>query len=597
MKILDRIGVIGRLYSARKPGLFTGLVLGLACFGSGGLTTAVAAQEAVVAVIGTAATAGQEQATAQTPLTPDQAALSALLRRGGWDGGTERFYAGNGYEPVWVSPASVARRSALMSSLMETSSHALPVTRYDFAKLQDAIPRLASMSPAELAVAELDFTKSFVRYAQDISSGVLQPRKVDREIHVYPEKRDPGLLLSGLARSQDPAAWMRALAPSDPDYAALMERYQTYQALQARGGWGAQLTGRKTLRPGDRARDVTVLRDRLTAMGYSDGAAIAGQDANVQIATAETANDSGAGSISDPTVFDPALEAAVKRFQAHHGLNQDGTVGPATRAAINVDPGFRAAQIAVNLERRRWLNRELGAKHILVNLASFDMVVMDRGKRAFESRVVVGKSRKHRTPEFSDEMEVMVVNPTWHVPSSIARKEILPELQKDPTYLDRKGMRLTGVEDPTLIDWQMVTPGSFPGRIKQAPGNGNALGRVKFLFPNDHAIYLHDTPSKSLFNKDMRAYSHGCVRVQRPYEFAEYLLSAQQDDPKGYFETLLSRRKERYVPLEQHVPVHITYRTAWVDADGQDQFRGDVYGRDARVLAALAEAGVQLPAY
>ncbi|MEM8843292.1 MAG: L,D-transpeptidase family protein, partial [Pseudomonadota bacterium] len=186
---------------------------------------------------------------------------------------------------------------------------------------------------------------------------------------------------------------------------------------------------------------------------------------------------------------------------------------------------------------------------------------------------------------------------TWHVPSSIAREEILPELQKDPTYLSRKGMRLAGVEDPHLIDWQMVTPGSFPGRVKQAPGNGNALGRVKFLFPNDHAIYLHDTPSKSLFNKDMRAYSHGCVRVQRPFAFAEYLLAAQQDDPKGYFDTMLSRGKERYVPLKQHIPVHITYRTAWVDEDGQDQFRGDIYGRDARVLAALAQAGVQLPSY
>ncbi|MEM0944050.1 MAG: L,D-transpeptidase family protein, partial [Pseudomonadota bacterium] len=238
-----------------------------------------------------------------------------------------------------------------------------------------------------------------------------------------------------------------------------------------------------------------------------------------------------------------------------------------------------------------------GAKHILVNLAAFEFDVLEDGKSVFNSRTVVGKARKHRTPEFSDEMDHMVINPTWFVPRSIAREEILPALQEDPTYLSRKNMRITGVDDPSTIDWSTITPDTFPGKVRQAPGSGNALGRVKFMFPNDHAIYLHDTPAKSLFKRDSRAYSHGCVRVQRPFEFAEYLLSAQEEDPAGTFDRILRSERERYVYLEQPIPVHITYRTFWVDAAGEDQFRGDVYGRDSRVLAALAKAGVDLPAH
>ncbi|MEO1276280.1 MAG: L,D-transpeptidase family protein, partial [Pseudomonadota bacterium] len=231
---------------------------------------------------------------------------------------------------------------------------------------------------------------------------------------------------------------------------------------------------------------------------------------------------------------------------------------------------------------------------IVVNLPDFHVRVYEAEAAVFESRVVIGKY-KHQTVEFSDEMEHMVVNPTWFVPMSIARNEILPKLQENPFYLEERNMRLVGA-DATTVDWTTVEPASFPGRIRQAPGPGNALGDVKFMFPNDHAIYLHDTPQKGLFRRDNRAYSHGCVRVEKPAELAALLLGAQVEDGAGTYDRLLSREKERYVHLDVHRPVHLIYRTSWTERDGTQHFRRDVYRRDALVAGALERAGVVLPA-
>ncbi|MEL6477741.1 MAG: L,D-transpeptidase family protein [Pseudomonadota bacterium] len=508
-------------------------------------------------------------------------------------------YAQVAYQPIWLSDGESGGASpaamAFLATLSEADRHALPTERYGRADLAARLSNAAQFGLSERVRLELDITRSFLAYAHDITGGVLEPSKVDRELYVYPERLSPLELIGGLTRAADPAMWLETLAPTNAAYARLVERYRSFRQRAETGGWGEPLTGRQTLRPGQRSGDVAVLRDRLTKMGYYDGG-FAAADNGVVLATNETVTDAQPAPLGDPLRYDDALVDAVRLFQERHGLNQDGAVGPATRAALNVDPGFRAAQIAVNLERMRWLNKDLGAKHIMVNLASFDMAVIENGRTAFESRVVVGKAKEHRTPEFSDEMEHMVVNPTWYVPYSIASKEILPKLKRDPGYLARKNMRLHGA-DPWSVDWSQVTQRTFPGRVTQGPGKNNALGRVKFMFPNDHAIYLHDTPAKSLFNRDTRAYSHGCVRVHRPYEFAEYLLSAQEDDPKGTFERLLRRGKERYVNFDEPVPVHLTYRTAWVDDNGHDQFRGDIYGRDRKVLAALEKAGVKLPAH
>jgi murein L,D-transpeptidase YcbB/YkuD len=283
----------------------------------------------------------------------------------------------------------------------------------------------------------------------------------------------------------------------------------------------------------------------------------------------------------------------VQRFQARHGLNTDGIVGAMTLAALNTTAAERAAQVAVGLERMRWLNYDLGARHIVINTAAFTMTMIENGDPRFSTRTVVGKSGRFQTPDFNDELEFIVVNPTWNVPYSIASKEILPLLQEDPTYLEQNDMELLGSDLPASeIDWSQVTRGSFPGRIRQRPGPGNALGAVKFLFPNQYSIYMHDTPSRKLFARDRRAYSHGCVRLQDPIGFAHLLLSLQDDDPVGTFNRLRARGGEQWVRVREAIPVYVTYRTAWLDADGVRQFRADVYRRDRDVMAALAAAGV-----
>ncbi|MGF1503014.1 MAG: murein L,D-transpeptidase, partial [Paracoccaceae bacterium] len=386
--------------------------------------------------------------------------------------------------------------------------------------------------------------------------------------------------------------------PQDPHSARRTAGLAWLRGRAGAGAWGGAVPAGPSLRPGARSDRVVSVRNRLIALGdlsAADRTSVLEADQTEIAANAVVTDLPVHGSVGDPRRYDDAVVAAVSRFQERHGLNQDGIVGPKTRGALNADAAFRMRQIAVNLERLRWLNRDLGQRHVFVNLAAYEMALVEDGRPVFESRVVIGKARRHQTPEFSDEMEYMVVNPSWHVPASIAREEILPKLQQDPSYLSRRNMRLVGAGAPAeYIDWWGVTPSTFPGRITQGPGPGNALGKVKFMFPNRWAIYLHDTPHKSLFRRDERAYSHGCVRVHEPFEFAYHLLAPQSADPQAKFQRYLRSGRETWVHFDTHIPVHLTYRTAWVDEDGRDHFRADIYGRDAKVAAALEKAGVDL---
>ena len=255
----------------------------------------------------------------------------------------------------------------------------------------------------------------------------------------------------------------------------------------------------------------------------------------------------------------------------------------------------------VGLERRRWLNRPLGRRHILVNQADFRATVVDDGRPTLTTRVVIGiASARYRTPEFSKDMTHMVVNPTWNVPKSIATSEYLPALKRNPGALGRLGLRMYDVSgrqvDPRNYDFSQYDGSNFPFDLKQPPGPGNALGKVKFMFPNRYNIYLHDTPAKSLFAKDIRTYSHGCVRVQKPFELAYTLLAPQADDPKALFHAVLGTGRETRIDLETPVPVHLTYWTVWVTPEGRVNYRLDSYGRDRVVFRALQQEGVEVMA-
>jgi murein L,D-transpeptidase YcbB/YkuD len=279
-------------------------------------------------------------------------------------------------------------------------------------------------------------------------------------------------------------------------------------------------------------------------------------------------------------------------------LNPDGVFGKRSIEAVNVPPKTRLMQVLVNLERMRWNNHDRGPEYVLVNQPNFQAYFKSENEKVWESRVVIGLP-SNQTAEFNDTMTHMVVNPTWHVPKSIAVDEYLPLIQSDPNFLNDNEMVLMvrgtdTIIDSNLIDMQAFTPDNFPFLIKQIPSNINALGLVKFMFPNKFSIYMHDTPMKDLFFKDERTFSHGCIRLQEPFQFAYSLLRKQEVDPERKFQEVLQKEEETYINLSRKIPVYITYRTAFFDDFGQVHYRADVYGRDALVYMALVEAGVSL---
>lgn len=474
------------------------------------------------------------------------------------------FYRARNFEPLWMDAAAGDRRAAFLWALDTALDHGLPRARYDAAEVRAAFR--AADTPRAQGLLEVGLSEMFVAYARDVSCGVTEPRQIDPGLVLKKPSRDPLETLTGFA-SADPHQFIKDLWPSSPTYVGLLREKLRLETVREAGGWGPEVRARK-LAPGDTGDAVVALRNRLIRMGYMERSVV--------------------GS------FDVALSSAVWAFQLDHGLTPDSTVGPATLKALNVSVEGRLGQILVGLERQRWMNKPLEKRHILVNLADFYARVIDDGEQSFETVVVVGANDEdRRTPEFSDRMEYLVINPTWHVPRSIATKEYLPVLQEGGASYLRLFQNGTEVSRDG-VDFLEFDAETFPFDLKQPPSPGNALGLVKFMFPNRWNIYLHDTPAKSLFGRNVRAFSHGCVRVQRPFELAHHLLAPQQRDPVGFFQATLDTGEETYVYLDQPVGVHIVYWTSWVTPAGRVQFRDDVYGRDRAVLAALEDAGVGL---
>ncbi|WP_371879000.1 L,D-transpeptidase family protein [Gemmobacter fulvus] len=477
------------------------------------------------------------------------------------------FYAARNYAPVWTDAGNAERRNVLLTALTRAGDHGLPVQRYDAGALADAFR--AARTEGDRGRLEVRMTRAFLDYARDLNSGVLVPKKVDpgivREIPV----RSPESNLAMLTDA-DLSGFLAGLAPTAPAYAQLMKAKIQIEAQIARGGWGEALPA-VTLKPGASGEAVVALRDRLVAMGYLGRSATRS--------------------------YDDTMEKAVQQFQLDHGLEPDGVLDDSTLAQINVGPEARLQSILVAMERERWINIDRGRRHIWVNLTDFSARIMDDGKETFATRSVIGKDvLDQRTPEFSDTMDYMVINPSWSVPRSITTKEYLPLLKKNPNaaghlkIVDSKGR----VVDRGAINFGKYTAANFPFAMRQPPSDGNALGLVKFMFPNPYNIYLHDTPSKSLFEREIRAFSHGCIRLGQPFDFAYALLARQSDDPKATFHQVLDRGAEAAVRLEQPVPVHIVYFTAFPGAKGKMNYRRDVYGRDGLIFDALMQAGVVL---
>lgn len=487
------------------------------------------------------------------------------------DEGIAAFYRARDYAPLWTTEADAARRAAFFAALDGAADQGLPPARYDAKGLRAAF--LAVRTEGDRGRLEVAMSRALVLYAADLKAGVIDPHKIDKSIVREIHRPDAQSLLAGFAGAAVPDAWLDALPPRAPEYARLVKEKLRLQGLIAGGGFGADLGGAR-LEPGATGPGVVALRDRLIALGYLAPTAV--------------------------QALDGPILSALQRFQADQGVTPDGVVGDSTLAALNTPAEDRLGAVTVALERLRWLgDTPRGARHIWVNQPDFTAKIVDDGAVTFVTRAVIGKnSGDTRTPEFSDEMEHMVINPSWGVPRSIIVKEYLPLLQRNPNavshlqVVDSRGR----VVPRGAVNFAAYSAGSFPFSMRQPPSDGNALGKVKFMFPNPYNIYLHDTPTKNLFAHEVRAYSHGCIRLGRPFDFAYALLARQSSDPVATFQAELDSGRESTVKLDQKVPVHLVYFTAWPEAQGEMGYRRDIYGRDAAILKALVQAGVVLGA-
>ena len=375
------------------------------------------------------------------------------------------------------------------------------------------------------------------------------------------------------------------------------ERLKEYRGLAAVGGWPTIPDG-PTIKPGMSDPRVPVLRSRLqfTRDLPAGGVAAVATAPTAAPAFAQPAPAAGAGADAAaiaPTAetYDAELEAAVKRFQERHGLTADGAVGPATRAAMNVTVEQRIDQIRVNLERARWVMHEIKGEFVLVDVAGFDVAYFRNDEPIWTSKVIVGRPYRE-TPIFRSEITYVVINPTWTIPPGILVKDKLPILKRDPGYLKRNNIRVIDSKgrevNPYSVNWSQYGASRLPPyQLRQDPGEDNALGLVKIMFPNPYLVYLHDTPSKSLFDQDQRTFSSGCIRVQKAFELAELVLNDPARWNQQALAAAVATKKMQTVNLAKPVPVLILYWTAQPLPSGQVMFRNDVYGRDPPTLAAL----------
>ena len=489
-------------------------------------------------------------------------------------GPTSALYETVRFAPFWSGRADFRSRAAvLVDALARADAHGLRRSDYDLAELAAALEGVGGASTASDAWARADvaLTRSLVAYVDDLLTGRVDPRAVESAWHVEPRTVDADSAALRALRAPDLERALAGLAPQEDGYATLVRALATYRGIARAGGWPTVPPG-GTLHPGDSASVLDVLRRRLVAEG----------DLEAPQATPPASGRRYEG---------PVVEA-VARFQARHGLTVDSTMGRRTREALNVSAAERARQIATSLERYRWLPRVLGERYIVVNVPAFRLDAYADGARALSMRVVVGSElASRRTPIFSDSMSYVQFGPYWNVPRSIAVNEILPLARRDRGYLERNDYEIVrgwGDDAPVVDPWRLsdAALGSSRYRVRQRPGPGNALGRVKFMFPNDFNVYLHDTPARALFGERVRAYSHGCVRVADPAALARFALAERAGwTAERIAETLRDGQRVRAV-LPRKIPVYLIYLTAF-DRDGAVAFRDDLYDLDGPLTHAL----------
>ncbi len=483
-----------------------------------------------------------------------------------------QFYVDRDMTPIWVNDEAPTERAHDILRVLEGSSYdGLNPEDYDIKTIKTL---MESRNPVSLAELDLRLSLSLMQFLSDLGSGRTEPSALDPELFVYPRDIDKAQAIKEAAASSNVNVFVGKYRPKQVDYWRLKGVLANYRAMARAGGWPKVDDG-PILEAGERSPRVNQLRKLLRRLGDLKA---------VEDLPAEN---------EDRNVFDDSLVAAVKRFQRRHGLDQDGMVGPNTLKSLNTPIEERIQQIVLNLERRRWMSDENGTRYIVVNLADFHLQLIDKGDVAFETPVVIG-SLYNKTPIFTSEMTHLVMNPFWNVPKSIVFDEILPKSLADPDYLEQNGFDLFSdwsknapLVDPKTVDWSNQDIDDFTYKFRQRPGPTNALGRLKFMMPNEYNIYLHDTPVRSHFDENQRFFSHGCVRVADPEALATAILEGQDGWSFDRISDKVNSGDRELVYLKKPLPVQLTYLTSWIDRDNRVHFRNDVYDRDQVLADAL----------
>jgi murein L,D-transpeptidase YcbB/YkuD len=474
----------------------------------------------------------------------------------------QSFYRARDYRLVWVAAGRVsAEAEAVARTVEQAEGEGLDAARYRGEPIgPGAVTAAFNGAPASEAdaVQDVQLTYVFLKYAADLS-GRFDPKAAGPFWLTRPPPRDLAAWLEQSLRSGRIVAAFAALSPPHAAYGALKTALARYREIARQGGWAA-LPSRPAPRRGSRGPQVAALRRRLAVEGDLSSA--------------------GASGLAD--AYDSSLAEGVKRFERRHGLVADGVLDAATVAALNVPVEERVRQIELNLERWRWLPADLGRRYVIVNVPSFRLAAYEDGRPAVEMKVVTGKPDRP-TPVFSDDMTTIVFSPYWNVPPTIAEDEIIPAVLRDPGYLQRNNLQI--VRGTQIVGPAALRRGDV--QIRQRPGTRNSLGLVKFVFPNPFGVYVHGTPADALFARPRRAFSHGCVRVEKPFELARWVLGGMPRWTPSAIHAAMRSGRERHLALPEPIPVYITYQTVQASRDGAAFFWSDVYGHDAAQMPLM----------
>lgn len=477
------------------------------------------------------------------------------------------FYSKRNYHLAWDDKMN---REDLISSLEASNEEGLLPGDYHLDAIKSLISKSGYKELSDLDLADLDLllTDAMILYASHLISGKVDQSELRTEWDLEKNKgpEDPYSLLTVTLENRQIKQILEDLKPKSYLYDHLKVKLKDYRELEKLGGWNSIPEG-ETLKKGMTNERIVDIRKYLIIT-----------------------KDLSTGTNQDKPLFDEELELAVKRFQYRHNLTQDGAIGKGTLAQMNISIEDRIDMIRINLERARWVLNQPGDDFLIVNIAGFNIRRIKKGEVVYESRVIVGKNHKE-SPIFKDAVQYIVFNPTWTLPYSIATRETLPKLKNDPGYLAAKQMEIMDrngkILDPNSIDFNKYSSKNFPFIIRQKAGPHNALGQVKFIFPNKYAVYLHDTPSRGLFNREDRAFSHGCIRLEDKWDLVMSLMNEPDVWNMDKINQIVDSGKTTQVNLKTPVDIYILYWTAGVDRDKNLYFERDVYNRDASVLKAL----------